>query len=193
MPLCHACQVIPIREVLRGPEIDRDFPWHGKLSDIKMNAKNCPLCRVLDSHLGENYRYKIRVKENDERRLWLNTSATQPPHIGVWIGDNKPEYLISGHHEMETTPGCRNLYSAIHHVLTSCNRQSSGRSLLLSYSNEGLSAPTGSRKDDFMGANMPKHARELCPHSKRTFAYKNFGLELTTYSQGDDEISRRMA
>jgi hypothetical protein len=128
MLLCQACQTIPFRSIFRhlakDPTAREAFEWyhtpgssskdeslkrgyvrwHATLEKLKENAASCPLCHVLHSPMQANWRYQSSVQENERRAVWLEVPHRNPT-CKVWIGDERPEALVSGNYRFNTTPG----------------------------------------------------------------------------------------
>jgi hypothetical protein len=51
-----------------------------------------------------NWRYQSGVQKNEQRAVWLEVPDLNPT-FKVWIGDARPEDLVSGNYRFNTTPG----------------------------------------------------------------------------------------
>ena len=129
MSLCHACQLIPFRAIftlLVGEKTIHDafvwyhvpwsestdeslkrgyIRWHDTISKLRESAASCPLCHTIYSPMEDNWRYKSSVQADEKRPVWLEVPGLSGnPTFAVWIGDARPEALVSGNYRFNTTP-----------------------------------------------------------------------------------------
>jgi hypothetical protein len=134
MMLCRACQAVPYRQMFRQMTGDRTVrdafqwfhslgsvstedilksafvQWHNTLSELRDDARSCPFCSLLHSRMEENWRFKSAVIEGDGRALWLEIPRSSGNPLSVWIGNARPEAIISGNYKFYTTPGEHSRY-----------------------------------------------------------------------------------
>jgi hypothetical protein len=149
MALCSACQAVPLRSMfslMDGDEAARDafqwisplgsvseedhmkglyVRWHPTLSDLRDSARSCSFCSLLYSRMEEHWRFKMNSVTGDTRTLWLEVPRSiENPLLSVWIGNARPEAIISGIYGFHTTLGkAHRLY--LNDKLFTASRQSS--------------------------------------------------------------------
>jgi hypothetical protein len=88
--------------------------WHENVTNLKKSAEICQFCSVVQEDLDKSYHYATHVKESEKRTVWLEvpvqSSGSDPlrggnPHLSIWIGETRPEVIVSGVWKFTTTPG----------------------------------------------------------------------------------------
>jgi hypothetical protein len=127
MDICHTCQLLPIRSILKLLNCDRSVDdefqwfqlprsvtdekdkqpfvrWHTSVPGLRHGVEHCSLCQAIFSHLSSSYHYHTNYKDGDVRGLWLEARVGQPI-LTVYMGEVKPEVRLSGNFWYKTTPG----------------------------------------------------------------------------------------
>lgn len=120
MPFCPTCKSLPLRDIFKfrtdsypkperfeyfepperafgygAPEIRPFIKWHKNITKLQSTSDICRFCSVVVGRLQDSWHYNSNVGTGDARRLWLGIGLIWTG-FKVYLGDEKPEVLISG-------------------------------------------------------------------------------------------------
>jgi hypothetical protein len=132
MALCHTCQLLPIRNILKLLQCDKSVydkflwfqlprsvtdetdeepfvKWHTSVARLQDRVSHCSFCQAVFSYLQSSYHYHTNYNDGDERSLWLQARVGHPI-LTVYMGDTRPEVRLSANFWYKATPGTTWLY-----------------------------------------------------------------------------------